>query len=163
MDLIPATASNAGGLHFELTLNHHSNRAEEIITADLRGTLKVSCSFSFCKKVENIYFKKRALQNLRQTFKNHTIANEDRTLASKEAFEQMMEKTSEKLDEIKSIESRLRLLHERYDGEKQDFEMANRVKQDEIENLERELRKSKVENTRDLLDAQKSSREFQLE
>jgi SMC interacting uncharacterized protein involved in chromosome segregation len=91
------------------------------------------------------------------------LANEDRLLASKEAFEQVMEKTSEKLDEIKAVEVRLALLQERYDGEKQDLEMSNRVKQDEIENIERQLRKSKVENTRDLLDAQKSAREFQLE
>jgi SMC interacting uncharacterized protein involved in chromosome segregation len=91
------------------------------------------------------------------------LANEDRLLASKEAFEQVMEKTLEKLDEIKAVEVRLALLQERYDGEKQDLEMSNRVKQDEIENIERQLRKSKVENTRDLLDAQKSAREFQLE
>jgi kinetochore protein NDC80 len=41
LELIPASAKHANGLNFEISFNRHATRADQMIAADIRGTVKV--------------------------------------------------------------------------------------------------------------------------
>jgi hypothetical protein len=51
LDLIPASAPNADGLNFEIRLDSNSIRADQMLSIDLRGPVKVR-KYNFNKETD---------------------------------------------------------------------------------------------------------------
>ena len=140
LKLVPRTAAYADGEDFELKLNNHAQRPDEMVNLDLRGSVKTS------------------LMDLRSKLKNHILKCEDDCLMLKEKLDSLLESINEKLEDIRTVEARLQHAHEQYAADREQSEAEMQMKKDEIEQIERELRKSKLEGTKVLFEAQKVER-----
>ena len=88
---------------------------------------------------------------------------EGQSIAIREQFESLVEQCAEKMDDLKTVETRIRHAHDQYESEKEAIEAEMRMKTEELEKIDKELRKAKVEGTKELFDSQKKSRELMIE
>ncbi len=67
------------------------------------------------------------MQSLRTRFKNEVLKTDDALLAVKEKLDRNAELILEKSDEVNNLESKVRLLQEQYEAEKQVCYIAYRT------------------------------------
>lgn len=145
LHLVPISAKNANGKNFDLQLNNHATRADQMVNIDLRGEIK------------------SALLDLRSHLKNEIMQAQDQCIAIRESFDRLSESVNEKLDEVQQIDSRIKRCAEQCEIHREEAQAETRMKTEEMEKLDRELRRAKVDSTKSLFDAQKQAREIKID
>ncbi|RKP08982.1 HEC/Ndc80p family-domain-containing protein [Thamnocephalis sphaerospora] len=134
--LIPATAANANGKHLEVELNVHAPRVEQIASVDLRQSVKPFLGLLRAEKNAECH------------------KGQDELIAQQETLDQLTEHHADKKGELEVLETRYQKLQLQYNEEREMVNHENITSSAEIDHLEQELQRLRVEGANGLLQAQ---------
>eukprot|EP01104_Vermistella_antarctica_P001425 TRINITY_DN1146_c0_g1_i1.p1 TRINITY_DN1146_c0_g1~~TRINITY_DN1146_c0_g1_i1.p1 ORF type:complete len:633 (-),score=191.06 TRINITY_DN1146_c0_g1_i1:1027-2925(-) len=100
LQLVPHTAKNANGVHYEMRFNPSGTAASEIVPVDIKGTIKP------------------ALRSLRKALEKRGVDGQKEVMDCEYEHEKVTDALSDKLDDVTHLESRLQKAQEVYKHEK---------------------------------------------
>ncbi|KAJ3196946.1 kinetochore-associated Ndc80 complex subunit ndc80 [Irineochytrium annulatum] len=133
------------GVNFELILNVHGDKIEEIISEDLKSRAKP------------------ILMKLRAKYNATLHKLQDELIALQETIDRLSEASSEKLEELILIESRIAQLNQQYEEEREQLAAMNAKSSEEMQSLERDMQKMRLDSTATLAASQQKVQKASIE
>ncbi|KAK9760744.1 kinetochore-associated Ndc80 complex subunit ndc80, partial [Basidiobolus ranarum] len=143
LGLIPSESPYANGTEFEIKLNQHATRIEEMVSVDIKNVIRP------------------ALVDLRSNLNGSLHHTEDEAIALQENLDHLTEVVNDKVEELKSLESRIQRLVAQYQDEKEAASKENSTGNTEMDGLEQELQSMKLEGNTGLLISQQHVQKIQ--
>ena len=143
--LIPKTAKNADGIDYELRLNMHAPRPEQMLSVNIKGTIKPS------------------LMRLREalTARNHESRNE--AISLREKLDQIEDLLAEKTEEVARLSSKQEKIDQHYQEQKKSMSVESKNISSELEQLEQDLLSLRSNKEGNLLQAQQTLQKIKIE
>ncbi|ORX94356.1 hypothetical protein K493DRAFT_203556, partial [Basidiobolus meristosporus CBS 931.73] len=145
LGLIPSDSPYANGIEFDIKLNQHATRVEEMVSVDIKNVIRP------------------ALMELRSNLNSSLHHTEDEAIVLQENLDRLTETVADKLDELKSMENRIQKLVTQHQDEKEAANRENTASNTEMDNLEQELQRMRLEGNTGLLGSQQRVQKIQIE
>ncbi|KAL1915715.1 uncharacterized protein VTP21DRAFT_6474 [Calcarisporiella thermophila] len=143
--LIPSSAANAGGGDYELALDTNAIGSEQMISVDLRNAVKP------------------ILQKLRVNFNTALHKTQEESFHLQDIVDRLSEQVSDKVEELSRLEGRVRHLTQQYTEEREVVAAENAASNQEIEALEQELQRMRIDGATTLLQSQQKVQKVTIE
>eukprot|EP01137_Pigoraptor_chileana_P026347 Opistho-2@7459 len=145
LQLLPSTATNAHGVNYELHLNPHAPRPEQVLSVDLKGVVKPS------------------LIRLKESIHTRIAEAQEQLLVIQERHDQISDASTERADEVGLLENKVKKMEAQYAEEKETLSAEYKERAEDIAALEREVQRLRQAAEKGLHDSVRSLQKLRTE
>ncbi|KAJ3073609.1 kinetochore-associated Ndc80 complex subunit ndc80 [Podochytrium sp. JEL0797] len=136
LGFLSSESKDAQGVNFELELNFASHKVEDFVSVDLQNKIKP------------------LLLKIRSKYNASAHAFEDEAIATQERLDRLVESHAEKCDELMMLETKISKLNDQFNEEKDMYAKANLAASKEMEVIEQDMQRMKLESSASLMQSQ---------